>query len=101
MNSSNISSYADAGVNIEAGNETVQRIKPHVQRTFTPGVLTGIGGFGALFKHDFTAYEEPILVSGTDGVGTKLKLAFALEQHSTVGIDLVAMCANDILCSGA
>jgi len=101
MSSSTISTYADAGVNIEAGNETVQRIKPHVQRTFTPGVLTGIGGFGALFKHDFTAYEEPILVSGTDGVGTKLKLAFALEQHNTVGIDLVAMCANDILCSGA
>ena len=93
--------YAAAGVNIEAGNELVSRIKPHAQRTFTPGVLSGLGGFGALFQHDFSKYEEPILVSSTDGVGTKLKLAFALEKHDTVGIDLVAMCANDVLCSGA
>ncbi len=93
--------YAAAGVNIEAGNELVSRIKPHAQRTFTPGVLSGLGGFGALFQHDFSKYAEPILVSSTDGVGTKLKLAFALEKHDTVGIDLVAMCANDVLCSGA
>lgn len=95
------STYAAAGVDIEAGNEVVRRIKPHAQRTFTPGVLTGLGGFGALFKHDFSAYEEPLLVSATDGVGTKLKLAFALDKHDTVGIDLVAMCVNDVLCSGA
>jgi phosphoribosylformylglycinamidine cyclo-ligase len=93
--------YAAAGVNIEAGNEVVRRIKPHAQRTFTPGVLTGLGGFGALFQHDFSKYSEPILVSSTDGVGTKLKLAFALDRHDTVGIDLVAMCANDVLCCGA
>jgi phosphoribosylformylglycinamidine cyclo-ligase len=93
--------YAAAGVNIEAGNELVSRIKPHAKRTFTPGVLSGLGGFGALFEHDFSKYAEPVLVSSTDGVGTKLKLAFALDKHDTVGIDLVAMCANDVLCSGA
>jgi phosphoribosylformylglycinamidine cyclo-ligase len=93
--------YAAAGVNIEAGNEVVRRIKPHAARTFTPGVLTGLGGFGALFQHDFSRYAEPVLVSATDGVGTKLKLAFTLNKHDTVGIDLVAMCANDVLCSGA
>lgn len=93
--------YAAAGVNIEAGNEMVSRLKPHAQRTFTPGVLSGLGGFGALFQHDFSAYSEPVLVSSTDGVGTKLKLAFALDKHDTVGVDLVAMCANDVLCSGA
>ncbi|HVF10108.1 MAG TPA: phosphoribosylformylglycinamidine cyclo-ligase [Abditibacteriaceae bacterium] len=96
-----VATYADAGVNIEAGNETVRRIKPHAQRTFIPGVLGGVGGFGALFQHDFAQYQEPILVSSTDGVGTKLKLAFALNRHDTVGIDLVAMCANDVLCCGA
>ena len=94
-------SYAQAGVSIEAGNEMVQRIKPHAQRTFTPGVLHGLGGFGALFQTDFSQYQEPILVSSTDGVGTKLKLAFTLNRHDTVGIDLVAMCANDVLCCGA
>ncbi len=93
--------YAQAGVNIEAGNELVSRIKPHAQRTFTDGVLSGLGGFGALFQHDFTQYVEPVMVSSTDGVGTKLKLAFALDKHDTVGIDLVAMCANDVLCCGA
>jgi len=93
--------YAQAGVNIEAGNELVSRIKPHAQRTFTAGVLSGLGGFGALFQHDFTQYAEPVMVSSTDGVGTKLKLAFALDKHDTVGIDLVAMCANDVLCCGA
>jgi len=93
--------YADAGVNIGAGNELVDRIKPHAKRTFTPGVLSGLGGFGALFQHDFSQYSEPVMVSSTDGVGTKLKLAFALDKHDTVGVDLVAMCANDVLCCGA
>jgi phosphoribosylformylglycinamidine cyclo-ligase len=93
--------YAQAGVSIEAGNEMVRLIKPHAQRTFTPGVMGGIGGFGALFKEDFSQYQEPILVSSTDGVGTKLKLAFTLNRHDTVGQDLVAMCVNDLVCSGA
>jgi phosphoribosylformylglycinamidine cyclo-ligase len=93
--------YASAGVNIEAGNEVVRRIKPHAQRTFTPGVLTGLGGFGALFQHDFSTYAEPIMVSSTDGVGTKLKVAFDLNRHDTVGRDLVAMCVNDLICLGA
>ncbi|BCM90622.1 phosphoribosylformylglycinamidine cyclo-ligase [Abditibacteriota bacterium] len=93
--------YAQSGVNIEAGNELVRRIKPHAQRTHTPGVLGGLGGFGALFQHDFSAYEQPLLVSSTDGVGTKLKLAFQLNKHDTVGRDLVAMCVNDLICCGA
>ncbi|MBW3636689.1 MAG: phosphoribosylformylglycinamidine cyclo-ligase [Armatimonadetes bacterium] len=93
--------YAQSGVNIEAGNELVRRIKPHAQRTRTPGVLSGIGGFGALFQHDFSNYVEPILVSSTDGVGTKLKIAFDLGRHDTVGRDLVAMCVNDLICLGA
>lgn len=93
--------YAAAGVDIEAGNELVRRIKPHAARTRTAGVVSSIGGFGALFQHDFSAYVEPLLVSATDGVGTKLKLAFALDRHDTVGIDLVAMCVNDVLCLGA
>jgi phosphoribosylformylglycinamidine cyclo-ligase len=93
--------YASAGVNIEAGNEVVRRIKSHVARTHIPGVLGGIGGFGGLFQPDLSGYSEPVLVSGTDGVGTKLKLAFQLNKHDTVGIDLVAMCVNDVLCGGA
>lgn len=93
--------YAQSGVNIEAGNELVQRIKPHAKRTHTCGVIGGIGGFGALFKHDFTKYREPLLVSSTDGVGTKLKIAFDLNRHDTVGRDLVAMCVNDLICCGA
>jgi phosphoribosylformylglycinamidine cyclo-ligase len=93
--------YQASGVNIEAGNELVRRIKPHAARTPQHGVLGGIGGFGALFAADWKHYQEPVLVSATDGVGTKLKLAFALEKHDTIGIDLVAMCANDLLCSGA
>ncbi|HEX8551881.1 MAG TPA: phosphoribosylformylglycinamidine cyclo-ligase [Abditibacteriaceae bacterium] len=102
MNESSLpSTYAAAGVDIEAGNELVRRIKPHAARTLTPGAVGAIGGFGALFKHDFTSYAEPLLVSSTDGVGTKLKLAFSLDRHDTVGIDLVAMCANDVLCLGA
>lgn len=93
--------YAQSGVSIEAGNDMVRRIKPHAARTFTPGVLGGIGGFGAMFQHDFSQYQEPVLVSSTDGVGTKLKLAFALDRHDTIGQDLVAMCANDVVCAGA
>jgi len=93
--------YAQSGVNIEAGNELVRRIKPHAQRTHTKGVLGGLGGFGALFQHDFSAYQEPLLVSSTDGVGTKLRLAFELNRHDTVGRDLVAMCVNDLICCGA
>jgi len=92
--------YKDAGVDIDAGDELVERIKPHARRTMRPGVLAGIGGFGALFEIPRT-YREPVLVSGTDGVGTKLKLAFELDRHDTIGIDLVAMSVNDILTLGA
>ncbi|MFC1740688.1 phosphoribosylformylglycinamidine cyclo-ligase [Pseudomonadota bacterium] len=94
-------SYRDAGVDIDAGNELVERIKPAVKSTMRPEVLTGLGGFGALFEMDLDRWREPLLVSGTDGVGTKLVLARQLEQHGTIGIDLVAMCVNDILTSGA
>jgi phosphoribosylformylglycinamidine cyclo-ligase len=94
-------SYRDAGVDIDAGNELVERIKPIVKQTFRPGVLTGLGGFGALFELPLERYKEPVLVSGTDGVGTKLKLALMLDRHDTIGIDLVAMCANDIVVAGA
>ncbi len=92
--------YRDAGVDIDAGNAVVERIKPLVQRTFRPGVMGGLGGFGALF--DLSGrYREPVLVSGTDGVGTKLKLAQQLDRHDTIGIDLVGMCVNDVLVQGA
>ena len=94
-------SYRDAGVDIDAGNELIERIKPMVKQTFRPGVLTGLGGFGALFELPLERYREPVLVSGTDGVGTKLKLALELNRHDTIGIDLVAMCANDIVVAGA
>jgi phosphoribosylformylglycinamidine cyclo-ligase len=94
-------SYRDAGVDIDAGNTLVERIKPIVKQTFRPGVLTGLGGFGALFELPLDRYKEPVLVSGTDGVGTKLKLALELEKHDTIGIDLVAMCVNDIVVAGA
>jgi len=93
--------YKQAGVDIAAGNEAVERMKKHVARTFRPEVLTGLGGFGALFGLDPGKYEEPVLVSGTDGVGTKLMLAFAMDRHDTVGIDAVAMCVNDIVVQGA
>jgi len=94
-------SYRNAGVDIDAGNALVERIKPLAAATFRPGVLTGLGGFGALFELPPDRYRRPVLVSGTDGVGTKLKLALALDRHDTLGIDLVAMCANDILVAGA
>jgi len=94
-------SYTQAGVNVEAGYKAVELMKKHVQKTFTHGVISDIGGFGGLFKPDFSEMEEPILVSGTDGVGTKLKLAFVIDKHDTIGIDSVAMCVNDIICCGA
>jgi phosphoribosylformylglycinamidine cyclo-ligase len=94
-------SYRDAGVDIDAGNALVERIKPLVRSTFRPGVMTGLGGFGALFELPLERYREPVLVSSTDGVGTKLKLAMELDRHHSIGIDLVAMCANDILVAGA
>ena len=94
-------SYRDAGVDIEAGNSLVERIKPLVKDTHRPGVVSGLGGFGALFELPVDRYRQPILVSGTDGVGTKLKLAIDSGRHATIGIDLVAMCANDIVVQGA
>jgi len=93
--------YKDAGVDIDAGNELVGRITPIVKRTQRPEVLAGLGGFGGLFALPSDRYREPVLVSGTDGVGTKLMLAQQLNQHSTIGIDLVAMCVNDVLVQGA
>lgn len=101
MNNSRSESYAAAGVDVTAGYESVDRIKPLVQSTFVPGVIGGLGGFGGLFKPDLKGVAEPVLVSGTDGVGTKLKIAFLMDKHDTVGIDCVAMCVNDIICSGA
>ena len=94
-------SYRAAGVDITAGYKAVELMKKHVQRTNTPGVLGGLGGFGGLFQPDLTGMAEPVLVSGTDGVGTKLKIAFLMDKHDTVGIDCVAMCVNDVICSGA
>ncbi|WP_411343877.1 phosphoribosylformylglycinamidine cyclo-ligase [Paenibacillus sp. WLX1005] len=93
--------YKNAGVDIAAGNEAVERMKKHVKTTFRPEVMTDLGGFGALFGLNKDKYEEPVLVSGTDGVGTKLKLAFAMDKHDTIGIDAVAMCVNDIVVQGA
>ena len=93
--------YAAAGVDITAGYKAVELMKQHVARTVTAGVLGGVGGFGGLFELDLTGIQKPVLVSGTDGVGTKLKLAFRMNRHDTVGIDCVAMCVNDIICCGA
>ncbi len=93
--------YKSAGVDVEAGYEAVRLMRNDVKRTFRPEVLTDIGGFGGLFALNKDKYEEPVLVSGTDGVGTKLKIAFLMDKHDTVGIDAVAMCVNDIVCGGA
>jgi len=101
MNNSHSESYAAAGVDIEAGYKGVQLMKQHVERTRIPGVVSGIGGFGGLFAPNVSGMEEPILVSGTDGVGTKIRIAQLLDRHDTIGIDCVAMCVNDIVCCGA
>lgn len=93
--------YKDAGVDIDAGNALVENIKAVAKKTRRPGTLSGLGGFGALFEIPTDRYQQPVLVSGTDGVGTKLKLALAMQQHTTIGIDLVAMCANDLIVQGA
>ncbi|MBC8460675.1 MAG: phosphoribosylformylglycinamidine cyclo-ligase [Deltaproteobacteria bacterium] len=93
--------YAEAGVDIEAGNRLVELLKPIVSKTFKPGVITGIGGFAGLFSLNVQNTKNPVLVSSTDGVGTKLKIAFMLDKHDTIGIDLVAMCVNDIIVQGA
>jgi phosphoribosylformylglycinamidine cyclo-ligase len=93
--------YKDAGVDIEAGDELIERIKPAVKRSLRPEVLGGLGGFGALFEIPLERYRKPVLVSGTDGVGTKLRLAIETGRHDTIGIDLVAMCVNDVVVQGA
>lgn len=94
-------SYKEAGVDVTAGYKAVELMKSHVARTATSGVISGIGGFGGLFAPDLTGMSEPVLVSGTDGVGTKIKIAFIMDKHNTVGIDCVAMCVNDVICCGA
>lgn len=94
-------SYKAAGVDVTAGYRSVELMKEHVKRTMIPGVVSGIGGFGGLFAPDFSGMTEPVLVSGTDGVGTKLKVAMLLQKHDTIGIDAVAMCVNDVICCGA
>ena len=91
-------SYKNAGVDITAGYKAVDLMKEHIKKTLTKGVCSDVGGFGGLFELDLTGIARPILVSGTDGVGTKLKLAFKMDKHSTVGIDCVAMCVNDVIC---
>ena len=101
MEHSHSASYAAAGVDIEAGYEGVRLMKKHVERTFIPGVVSGIGGFGGLFAPQLDGMREPVLVSGTDGVGTKQRIAQLMDRHDTVGIDCVAMCVNDIVCCGA
>ena len=94
-------SYAAAGVDITAGYKAVELMKTHIAKTLTSGVCSDVGGFGGLFELDLEGITKPVLVSGTDGVGTKLKLAFLMDKHDTVGIDCVAMCVNDIICCGA
>ncbi len=96
-----MATYKEAGVDVTAGYKAVELMKSHVGKTMRPEVLTGLGGFGGLFSLEAFSYKKPVLVSGTDGVGTKLKLAFLMDKHDTVGIDCVAMCANDVVCSGA
>ena len=94
-------SYKEAGVDVTAGYKAVELMKQHVARTNIPGVVSNIGSFGGLFQPDFTDMKTPILVSGTDGVGTKLRLAFLMDKHDTIGVDCVAMCVNDVICCGA
>lgn len=101
MLNSKSESYAAAGVDITAGYKAVELMKAHIARTITSGVCSDVGGFGGLFELDVKGMEKPVLVSGTDGVGTKLKLAFIMDKHDTVGIDCVAMCVNDVICCGA
>ena len=101
MEKSYSASYAAAGVDITAGYKAVELMKQHVARTMTSGCIGGLGGFGGLFELDCTDMPHPVLVSGTDGVGTKLKIAFLMDKHDTVGIDCVAMCVNDVICAGA
>ncbi|MBR4013512.1 MAG: phosphoribosylformylglycinamidine cyclo-ligase, partial [Clostridia bacterium] len=101
MSKSYSESYKAAGVDITAGYKAVELMKSHIARTMTGGVVSDIGGFGGLFELDIENIRKPVLVSGTDGVGTKLKLAFIMDKHDTVGIDCVAMCVNDIVCAGA
>ena len=100
-NQSKSDSYAAAGVDITAGYKAVELMKQHIARTVTSGVCSDVGGFGGLFELDLTGIEKPVLVSGTDGVGTKLKIAFIMDKHDTIGIDCVAMCVNDVICAGA
>ena len=101
MKNSKSDSYAAAGVDITAGYRAVELMKKHIARTLTPGAMGEVGGFGGLFLPNLVGMEEPVLVSGTDGVGTKLKMAFLMDKHDTVGIDCVAMCVNDVICCGA
>src|SRR5918996_6438577 len=96
-----MATYKQSGVDIGAGAEFVRRITPLVRSTYRPEVLTDLGGFGGLFRFEASHYHDPVLVSGTDGVGTKLKIAFAMDRHDTIGIDLVAMCVNDVAGRGA
>ncbi len=100
-NQSKSDSYAAAGVDITAGYKAVELMKKHIARTNTPGVCSDVGGFGGLFELDLEGIQKPVLVSGTDGVGTKLKIAFIMDKHDTIGIDCVAMCVNDVICAGA
>ncbi len=101
MKNSHSESYAAAGVDVTAGYESVERIKPMVESTYVPGVMGTLGGFGGMFAPDVAGMKKPVLVSGTDGVGTKLRLAQLMDKHDTIGIDCVAMCVNDIICGGA
>ena len=101
MQNSRSAAYKAAGVDVTAGYEAVKLMQSHIARTAIPGVVAGIGGFGGLFEPDLTGIEQPVFVSGTDSVGTKIMLAFLMEKHDTVGIDCVAMCANDVVCCGA
>ena len=101
IENSRLDAYAQAGVDITAGYRAVELMKSHIARTVTSGVCSGIGGFGGLFELDLEGISRPVLVSGTDGVGTKLKLAFLMDKHDTVGVDCVAMCVNDVVCCGA